>query len=191
MRNSRVTCGKAAATLFTLSAAALLAPANASAQTTSEPVQKPLSIKLGVFFPTSGHAENVGGDAQFSAGLDYAITKTLTRAPIIPSVYFDYEGGARNTGHTDVYGLGVAGRTYFNSPLTASVLPYAGVGVGVYDEDLKPSDQNSENKVTVGAKVFLGTEFTNNVFVEANYQFIPSASGINPSGPGVQVGYRF
>ncbi len=202
MRNYHATGGNVAAVLIAVGGA-LLTSAGASAQTAAPapapatnpslmaPVQKPLSIKPDLFFPISGHVERIGGDTQFSAGLDYALAKPQNRSPIILSIYFDHEGGACNAGHTDVYGLGIAARSYFNFPLTASVLPYAGVGVGVYDEDLKPSDQNSENKVNTAAKVFLGTEFKRDVFLEANYQFTPIVGGINTRGPGVQTGYRF
>ncbi len=165
----------------------------AGAQVLGNPVTdivKPLSIKLGAFFPSNGPDQHGGGSTQFSAGLDYALSKTTQLNPTIPSTYFDYEGGTKSGGHSDVYGLGLAIRTE-NINVT-SFKPYIGAGVGVYDIDEKRYDNgNSSNKVNVGGKVFLGGELNSGFFIEANYQILPSASGVNPSGFGAQLGYRF
>ena len=164
---------------------------SAQAQSATVPVQKPVTIKLGGFFPTSSSGRDAGGSSQFSAGLDYALVKTTSSNPLLPSVYFDYQGGSRNGGHTDSYGLGIAARDYVGSPALAQVSPYVGAGVGVYDEQLKRGGTNSKNTVNVGAKLLAGVEFSQSFLVEVNYQFLPKHNGVNPDGFGAQIGYRF
>ena len=164
---------------------------SAQAQTATLPVQKPVTIKLGGFFPTSSSGRDAGGSGQVSAGLDYALTKTTSDNPLLPSVYFDYQGGNRHGGRADSYGLGVAARYYVGTPALAQVSPYVGAGVGVYDEDLKRNGNDGGNTVNVGAKIFGGVEFSQSFLVEINYQFLPKHNGINPDGFGAQIGYRF
>ncbi len=163
--------------------------AGAHAQTATQPVQKPITIKLGAYFPSAGSGENAGGHTEFSAGLDYAFAKTNTASPILPSVYFDYQGGSKNGGHSDSYGLGLAARYYTSTP-GASVSPYLGAGVGIYDESLKQNGGNSSSNANIGAKLMAGLEFSS-ALVELNYQFLPKHNGVNPDGLGLQVGYRF
>ena len=101
-------------TLSALLGGALVSIAAGSAQAqapATQPVQKPITIKLGAFFPTASSGRDAGGSTEFSAGLDYAFAKTTTTSPILPSVYFDYQGGSKNGGHSDSYGLGVAAGT--------------------------------------------------------------------------------
>jgi len=160
----------------------------------SQSVDNPLSVKVGVFLPTSGSDTHNGGSPQISAGLDYAIAKTSSDNPSLPSVYFDYDGGSKNGGHIDTYGLGVAIRSYSNTPGAKSSggSPYLGAGIGAYEEDGKNGSLgNSQSKLNLGGKVFVGDEFSGGFFVESNYQILSSISGINPSGFGVQVGMRF
>src|SRR5690242_5737515 len=71
------------------------------------PVQRPTSIKLGVYLPTGGGAKDVSGSTVFAAGIDYAFSKTADEAPIEPLAYFDYAGGSKNGGHVNLYSLGV------------------------------------------------------------------------------------
>lgn len=163
--------------------------AGAQAQSAMQPVQKPVTIKLGAYFPTSSTGRDSGGNGQFILGADYALAKTATARPLLPSVYFDYQGGSRHGGHANSYGLGVAARYYTTTP-GAKISPYFGAGVGVYDEDLKKGDSGSNNTVNVGAKLMAGVEFSS-ALVEVNYQFLPKHNGVNPDGLGVQVGYRF
>ncbi len=169
-----------------ISIAAVGAQAQAPA---TKPVQKPITIKLGAYFPTASSGRNAGGSTEFSVGLDYAFAKTNTTSPILPSIYFDYQGGNKNGGHSDSYGLGVAARYYTSTP-GASVSPYFGAGVGIYDESLKRNGGGSSSNANIGAKLLAGVEFSS-ALVEVNYQFLPKHNGVNPDGFGLQVGYRF
>jgi hypothetical protein len=170
---------------------------SAGAQVLNQPTQavaNPLSVKVGAFWPSSGTASHSGGKNQISAGLDYAVSKTSSSNPSLPSVYFDYEGGTANSGHLDTYGLGVAIRSYSNTPgavKSSTGSPYVGAGIGAYDQSGKQDNKNSVSKINLGGKVFVGDEFTGGFFVEANYQILSSIAGMNPSGVGLQVGMRF
>ena len=155
----------------------------------TQPVQKPITIKLGAYFPTASSGRDAGGNTEFSAGVDYAFAKTSVGKPILPSVYFDYQGGNHNGGHSDSYGLGVAARYYTSVP-GASVSPYFGAGIGIYDESLKRNGGGSSSNANLGAKLMAGVEFSS-ALVELNYQFLPKHNGVNPDGLGLQVGYRF
>lgn len=162
----------------------------AQAATPTIDVVHPATIKIGAFFPSNGNNENAGGHTQFSAGLDYAITKTTQTNPSIPSVYLDYQGGTRNGGHINTIGLGVAIRS--QSVNKSGSNPYFGGGLGLYDVSAKPGrDYNSKTGIVVGGKIFGGYEFKGGFLVEASYQLITKENGVNPSGLGVQVGYRF
>ena len=160
-------------------------------------VTNPWSIKLGALFPTNDRATDNGGSAQLSAGLDYAFSKTTGTNPVLPSIYADYDGGSKNGGHVDSYGLGVAVRAYASTPSGANrqaVSPYVGAGIGIYNTNAKNNTSfftRSGNNTSAGGKVFAGLEFTGNYFVEVNYQWLPSEVGINPDGVGVQLGARF
>ncbi len=189
--NGNPVTGLSAATLVTVKDA----QGNAQiVQTPTQPVQKPISVKVGAFFPTQSSGRNQGGSTRISASLDYALIKTAQNNPTLSSIYLDYEGGSKHGGHADTYALGVAVRTYTNTPSAANgsrLSPYVGAGIGAYDVDVKNQNSHSANKVGFGGKVLAGLEFSQAYFVEANYQFVPQQRGVNPSGFGLQVGARF
>ena len=49
----------------------------------------------------------------------------------------------------------------------------------------------SKNSITFGGKVYTGYEFPSGWLVEANYQLIGKVGGIDPSGYGLQIGFKF
>jgi len=160
--------------------------------------QSQFSVKVGGFFPTNASASDNSGSTVLSAGLDYAIPSTGQNSTTsLPSLYFDYDGGSRNGGHVDTYGVGVAVRSSSvpsNPASKAGLQPYFGLGVGYYDVQVKNTHvapSVSGTKATFGGKVFVGVNLTSSFFVEANYQLISSEKSVNPSGFGAQVGLRF
>ncbi len=183
----------ASAAVVAVCALSALAPkADAQVTTMTQPVQRPLAVKAGVFFPTGSHGSSSGGGSQFAVGADYAITKTATANPILPSVYVDYNGGTHNGGRLYTVGAGAAVRTYLGTPGTNGSSPYVGAGIGVYDISArKDGSTESKSQLKVGGKIFLGTDLSSGFFVEASYQLLPSVAQVNPTGLAVQVGYRF
>ena len=190
MKKNLLAAGAAAFGVLTI--AAFSPTADAQTGTVTQPVQRPLSIKAGVYFPTGSHASSSGGGSQFSAGADYALTKTATANPVLPSVYVDYNGGSHGGGRLYTTGAGVAVRTYLGSPGTNGSSPYVGAGIGAYDISAKQNGgTQSKSEVKAGGKIFLGTDLSSGFFVEASYELLPSVAQVNPTGVAVQVGYRF
>lgn len=156
-----------------------------------------ISLKVGGFFPSNGNATHNGGSTMLSAGLDYAVPSTTANGTTsLPSIYLDYNGGSKDGGHVDTYGLGFALRTQAtkNPAAKLGLSPYVGIGVGYYEVQVKNTNvtpSESGNKGTIGGKAFVGLDLTDSFFVEANYQLISSEKGVNPSGFGAQVGVRF
>jgi outer membrane protein W len=147
-----------------------------------------------VFLPTNGTAREYGQSAQLSAGLDYAFAKSASENPLLESVYVDYQGGSKNSGHVQTIGGGVAVRTYLTQPAGTkqSVAPYVGAGIGYYRILFKRTDTDRDATTSsIGGKLLAGVELPQNLFLEANYQFLPSKIGINPSGVGIDAGIRF
>jgi opacity protein-like surface antigen len=174
--------------LVTVAGLALTAAASAHAQVPS--ILGSGDIKVGIFNPSSHDARDNGGSTQFSVGADYT-TPGVPGAPR-PTFYGDYQGGSKSGGHVNTYGIGVA--TKYTQGIVGALTkatPYAGIGVGVYRVDVKnTSNGESGTNTTIGGKVFAGVTF-NKYVLEANYQFLPSEKGVNPSGFGVQVGVTF
>jgi len=163
----------------------------------NQPVVKPLTVKVGAFFPTDSRAKKNSNSTQISAGIDYAFGKTGSNNPSLPSVYVDYNGGNKNGGHVNSYGAGIGVRSFTTTPAgnnKQNFSPYFGAGVGVYRVDIKDTSVTpsvSGTTTSIGGKVLAGVEFGGGLLVEANYQMLPSRKGVNPSGFGVQVGARF
>lgn len=178
------------------------AGAGAQAQTPDTTVQKPISLKIGAFFPTDGNVKDGTHNTWIRAGADYAFAKTDAENPLLTSVYFDYAGSSSGGNHANLYGLGVAARDYFNTNSTAngvvgsgtSVSPYVGAGIGVYFLNASASGDENKTDTTVGGKVFLGAELNTGPFIEVGYNILPqkiSYYDVNFSGFDATVGYRF
>jgi hypothetical protein len=158
----------------------------------TQPVLKPITIKLGIFLPTEGSGRSQGGSTQFSIGADYAFTKTANQSPTIPIVFADYQGGGSGGGHLDTTDVGIGVRIYPNRTNLQTVVPFYGIGVGAYFVDAKNNIGRSSNNTQIGGKVEIGAEMNTGPFVEADYQYVPqSVQGIRASGVNIRVGDRF
>lgn len=172
--------------------AALLPAAASHAQilgAPTAPVQKPVSIKLGAFFPTNSSARSDVGNTWFQAGLDYAFRKTDNAAPLLPLVYLDYAGKSRSGIHESSTGLGVGVRAYGNRATNTKVAPYFGAGLGAYF--LHASGGGTTNKTVLGGKVNAGVELNQGPFLEAAYQITGKVNGDDLNGVSVLIGDRF
>ncbi len=163
----------------------------ASAQAEYAPVVvKPLTLKLGAFFPGNGTLKKAVGNTWFSAGADYAFSKLGDQQNLMPLAYIDY-GGANKHGLTVNYvGIGPGARYYLTAPGASTTAPYIGGGIGGYF--LRASGNGSSiNKTKFGFKVNAGVELQQTYLVEVNYTNAGSESGTRFDGVGLQVGARF
>lgn len=159
----------------------------------ADPVQKPWSVQVGASWPGNGQAKHDEGSTVVNAGLDYAIAKTGTSAPALPSIYFDYAGGSDHGGSLNSYGVGVAVRAYGTNPAgntSIGMSPYYGAGVGAYWTQDKDNG-TSKTDANIGGKIFAGLEFSGSYFVQVGYDWLPKSQGADPSNLGVDVGLRF
>lgn len=167
------------------------------------PVQRPFRVRFGAHFPGDGALRNDVGKEWFSVGASYDVRKTLAVAPRIVEVYVDHTakrfgGGYGASGvaaaavdEVRVTGIGVAGR-FYGDPVTAATQKYVGGGLGVYRVRVVYAfGGESETQTQLGGKVLAGLQARSGLFAEANYVLLGEAKGINPSGLGLQVGYRF
>jgi len=152
-------------------------------------LQKPVTIKLGVFFPSNGTVQNKVGNDFFAAGAELGLSKTTADQATVPLLYVDYNGDSSSGQHLYDTGVGIGVRQYLGSP-DASSTPYVGAGVGAYF-DQASLNGSSENKTNVGFKLDVGYEFDHSWLLEADYTDAGSAAGITADGFSVLAGYRF
>jgi outer membrane protein W len=164
-----------------------LAPVAANAQ--SVDVQKPVTIKLGIFLPSNGTVKNKVGSTFFAAGLEFGLSKTTADQATIPLLYVDYNGDSKSGQHLYDTGVGVGVKHYLGSA-DASSSPYVGAGVGAYF-DQASLNGSSENKTNLGFKLDVGYEFSHAALIEADYVNAGSAAGVSADGFDILVGYRF
>lgn len=154
------------------------------------PVQKPVSIKIGAFFPTDSNARDAVGNTWLTAGADYAFRKTDAAAPVLPLVYVDYAGKNKNGITLSTVGVGVGVRAYGNRATTTQVVPFYGAGIGAYFLH-GSGGGTSENKTRLGGKVNAGVELNSGPFLEAAYTLTGKVQGDDLNGISVSIGDRF
>jgi len=168
-----------------------LAGAGAQAQgTDAAPVTKPITIKLGAFFPSNGDLKNVVGKTWFSAGADYAFSKVGDQQNLMPLAYVDYAGKSGNGLTLDYIGVGPGVRYYLSAPAAGTTTPYVGAGLGAYFLHASGGG-DSFNKTKFGFKLNAGVEFQQMYLLEANYTNAGSESGTRLDGFNLQAGIRF
>jgi hypothetical protein len=170
------------ATFAGLVIASAVTIAQASASTLPIPSPSALQFNIGALFPGSGDARFVGGQTQLSAGLDYTLASTGSVVPTSTSAFFDYLSGARNSGYVRSGGLGLALQT--RGPA------YFGGGLGLYNTSVRTADGMSGNVTGGGGKVFAGFNLGGGSSVQLDYHLLPSSMGVNPSGMGLEIGFR-
>jgi hypothetical protein len=162
-------------------------PAAVCAQTVE--VQKPVTVKLGVFLPTNGKVEDHVGHEFFAAGAELALSKTTTNQTTLPLLYVDYNGKTSSGQHIYDTGIGLGVKHYLGS-VDASSAPYVGAGVGAYFDQANVEGAD-ENKVNLGYKLDVGYEFNHSFLVEGDWQDAGSVAGVTANGFSILVGYRF
>jgi len=188
---------------------AVLAPSMASAQD----VQKPVTLKLGAFFPANSDVKRAVGNTWFSAGLEYAYQKPsgLSTGPlsaVTPLLYVDYAGKSKDIagGTLDARTVNVGvGIKYYASAAAGTVTtthPYIGAGIGAAVVHAKSSETVTDGETTTtssvtkdqtnfGFKVNGGVEFAQNYLVDVAYWNSGKVQGTHIDGYAVSLGYKF
>lgn len=151
----------------------------------------PLSVSVGVHFPSQSAAQRVGGTSQFAANLSYAVSSTSPAEKAIFGVFLDYTTGGNNGANEHSFGGGIG--------LRSAQQTYVGADVGVYSSTVSvPAGPGTFSRSTTsgGGRVYLGANLSRAptgsvLFAEAGYRVLPSVAGVNPSGFGVSIGGRF
>ena len=155
----------------------------AYASTTSLLPTNTLSIRLGAFFPGSSGVKFFGGETQLTAGLDYRLSISRGLTPSATNAYFDYMGGAKNSGYIHSGGVGLDVRS-----ITGPA--FFGAGVGLYNTAVRFNDGVSGSHTGPGGKLFAGVQLGKGPSLELDYHIMPQALGVNPSGLGVELGFH-
>jgi hypothetical protein len=176
---------KACLTVLGFIAAATIGGQPAAASTspmTLWPVNT-LDMRLGAFFPGSSGDKFFGGETQLTAGLDYHLSSSGGLTPSATDAYFDYMGGARNSGYVHSGGIGLDVRS-----ITGPA--FFGAGLGLYNTAVRFNDGTSGSKTSAGGKLFAGMRISRDTSLQLDYHIMPSALGVNPSGLGVELGFH-
>jgi hypothetical protein len=142
-----------------------------------------MNLRLGAFFPGSSGARVFGGETQLTAGLDYNLSSSRGMYPSATDAYFDYMGGARNSGYVHSGGLGLDMRG-----MTGTA--FYGAGLGLYNTSVRLNDGTSANRTGPGGKIFAGVNVGRGASLQLDYHIMPPALGVNPSGLGVELGFH-
>ena len=175
---------------FILLGASLCGVTSAARADDAAPVQKPVTIKLGVFLPSNGNLKNAVGKTWFSAGADYAFNKQGGGQSVMPLAYVDYAGKSSHGLNVNYTAVGLGVRGYGSPPGTSTTAPYFGVGVGAYFIHASGGGDTT-NDTRLGGKVNLGIEFQQMYLLEANYTYAGKVSGVTADGFNIQAGLRF
>ncbi len=154
------------------------------------PVQKAVTIKLGVFIPGNGNIKDAFGKTWFSAGADYAFNKQGTGQSIMPLAYVDYAGASRHGLQCRLCRRRGRRARVRLPPGASTIAPYFGAGVGAYFIH-GSGNGGSTNDTRLGGKVNIGVEFQQMYLLEANYTYAGKVSGTTVDGFGIQAGVRF
>ena len=186
---------------------AVLAPTMASAQD----VTKPVTLKLGAFFPANSGIKDTLGNTWFAAGLEYAFQKPAdmtggSLSKLSPLVYLDYTGRTRKLNGENVEGrtinVGIGAKYYAPTQGTVTVRPYIAAGIGAAVIHAKSSVTTTDGETTVtssqtkeqtnfGFKVNGGLEFAQNYLVDVAYWNSGKVQGTRLDGVAVSLGYKF
>ncbi len=155
----------------------------AHAQTEIITGSKPLRLKIGGYFPTSGNTKNAFGKNLYAVGASYHLVRLL---PF--EAYADYADQSKSGGRLQIFDFGAS--VHFNLiPPALHIIgsPFVEAGLGYYS--VKAGGGNTNNRL--GGKVALGYELPFGVFGEAEYDVISKVNGYDPSGYRLNIGYRF
>jgi hypothetical protein len=150
----------------------------------------PLQAYLGVFSASSSDARTLA-NTEFLIGGSYDFNHPKTTSTPYLSGYIGYAGGS-NAGNSQ-------GNFWVGAQVRTPQQIYVGAGTGYYDSwgtvNLGGGTSFNSSQGGIGGTVFVGGDFgpagRPGPGLRAGYDFMPSFSGINPSGWELSVTYRF
>jgi hypothetical protein len=154
---------------------------------------KPITIKLGSFFPGGSKLRDGISDTWFSAGAEYAFQPSASSSAtssLIPLAYVDYAETNRHGLDADYVGVGPGVRYYLTPAGTGTLTPYVGAGIGAYFLHASGFG-GSDSKTQFGYRLNAGVEFSQSYLFEVNYTDAGSQSGARFNGFTLQLGARF
>ena len=157
------------------------------------PAAKPITIKLGAFFPSGSRLKDGVSDTWFSVGAEYAVRPSASGAApsnLTPLGYVDYAVVNRHGVNADYVGVGPGVRYYLTPPGTSTLTPYVGAGIGAYFLHASGFG-GSSNKTQFGYRLNAGVEFHQSYLLEINYTDPSSLDGTRFNGFNIQVGAKF
>ena len=182
------------ATLLTAAlGTALCALAGTGASAQSAAPEKPITIKLGAFFPTGSRLHDGVSDTWFSAGAEYALAQkpAMAASPISLLGYVDYAGINKHSRNVSYVGIGPGIHYGLAAPGSSTLIPYVGAGIGAYFLHGSGLGTGSSNKTNLGYRLNAGVELNHAYVFEVNYTDANSLSGIRFSGFNIQLGAKF
>jgi len=190
----------------------------AFAQPATDIAIKPISVRLGVLFPTNGTTRRFTGRAKGQLGASYALT-SVGKGKFLPRLDLDYFGASRDSGfpvdsppstrhnRLNAYTLTLNALVPISQREGLNRGPYVGAGIGIARSHQRtpfslPAEgagngpimfgfPASSSKTGFAAKAFVGYNFTPNIFGEIGYNELPKVAIYNPSNAFVQLGARF
>ncbi len=164
--------------------AALLSSVALPAQAAPGPalpiVGGPSAIAAGLFSSTSRDGSHNGGSSQFAGEFRYTVpVPNPLSVPTRTVITLGVQTGAHNGNHSTVIPLTAIQEVSLNgtSP-TAAGSVYAGAGPGLY----LLNQSGISSALRLGGQAEIGYNITSAVFVDARYQFVDHASGVNVMG---------
>lgn len=177
--------GRTGAVLFFAIFATLSSTAAARAAQNAHPFQ----LVLGAFFPSSSDAQDFAHSEFLIDGIYDLNHPTSAHNPFI-SGYIGYAGGSNGSASQGNFWVGAQVRT--PGPF------YVGGGTGYYNSwgtvNLGGGTTVTSSAGGIGGVLFLGGDFGKSgsgLGLRAGYDFLPSWSGVNPSGWEAALTYRF
>jgi len=147
---------------------------------------KPFELRIDSFSAYDSDTRHALGSnfPAFGVGLD--VMKKNWLLPLTYNIYADYYRRIRDTDTTgrveaQVWGLGIGARyDFFQNEQSSKLMPYARVGVGVYNSYVKQNTPDgfgqSNQRTSIGGKFALGLQHRSGVFLEGGYEFVPHPS---------------
>ena len=186
--------------IFVLGACALAAAAlttRPAAAQVYEPLpdgakqNRPISLRVGAYFPTSSRARRDVGQTLPSVGVDYALhQESATSSTFISLDYIDRSSAGNELRIVPLtYGL------HYIQDTNAKNATYVGFGVGAYFTNITVTNDtgshDSHSDVLYGGFVNAGVNIGATSFLDLRYHFTTTSGSVNPGGAQLSVGFRF